>query len=422
MSWYWYLVGILALAVLMVVHESGHFFVARAFGMRVTKFSIGFGPTFFRIVPKDGYYWFTSAADRVQLRLWKHDPERHGPTVYQVGMIPFLAYVQIAGMNPLEEIDDTDKGSYVNAGVVGRILTIFAGPAANYLFASVLFFASFFFGGRPATHDEVTSEVVVLDGRPAAAAHMKSGDRVVEIDGVPVASWDKMAENVSRHPGQTITIVVEHGGQRVPLTITTDNEHGKGKIGVTPFTHRVPVSAAESLQLAIKTPAIFVRDQIVSIGQWAAGKAQGELSGPAGMVKETARAAQSGWIDLLYLLGALSALLGAFNLFPIPALDGGRLMFLGYEATTRRRPNARIEANVHAIGLVMMLGLMLYVTFVNDLRLTGRPPLDADKAAAPSAATAQPSTTGEAPAQAGPTASPDHVGGDPRTPGPAGGK
>jgi regulator of sigma E protease len=386
MSWYWYVVGILALAVLMVVHESGHFFVARAFGMRVNKFSIGFGPTFFRIVPEDGYYWFTSAADRVRLRLWKHDPERHGPTIYQVGMIPFLAYVQIAGMNPLEDIDEKDKGSYANAGVVGRILTIFAGPAANYLFASVLFFASFFFGGRPPMHDEVTSEVVVIDGRPAAAAQMKSGDRVVEIDGVPVSSWDKMAENISRHPGQPITIVVEHKGQRVALAVTPDNEHGKGKIGVMPFAHRVPVSAREALVLAVKKPAEFVRENMVAIGQWLAGKAQGELSGPAGMVRETAKAAQSGWVDLLYFLGALSALLGAFNLFPIPALDGGRLLFLGYEAITRRRANAKIEANIHAIGLVMMLGLMLYVTFVNDLRLTGRPPLDAGPPSPPPAA------------------------------------
>ena len=108
-------------------------------------------------------------------------------------------------------------------------------------------------------------------------------------------------------------------------------------------------------------------------GQWASGKAQGELSGPARIVKETAKAAKSGWVDLLELLGVLSAYLAAFNLLPVPALDGARLMFLGYEAATRRRPNARIEANVHAIGLVMMLGLMLYVTFVNDLRLTGRP-------------------------------------------------
>ena len=285
MSWYWYVVGVLALAVLMIVHESGHFFVARAFGMRVNKFSIGFGPTFFRLVPEDGYYWFTSAADRVRLRLWKHDPERHGPTIYQVGMIPFLAYVQIAGMNPLEDIDEKDKGSYVNAGVVGRILTIFAaGPAANYLFASVLFFASFFFGGRPPMHDEVTSEVVVLDGRPAAAATVKSGDRVVEIDGIPVNSWgqdggEHLTPPRARRSPSSSSVV----GSAFLFTVTPDDEHGKrDKIGVTPFTHRVPVSAKESFQLAIKTPALFVRDQIVSIGQWASAKRRGSFPGPPG--------------------------------------------------------------------------------------------------------------------------------------------
>ena len=404
MSWYWYVVGALALALLMVVHESGHFFVARAFGMRVNKFSIGFGPTFFKIVPKDGYYWFTSAGDRVHVRMWKHDAERHGPTIYQVGMIPFLAYVQIAGMNPLEEVEDQDKGSYVNASVLGRILTIFAGPLANYLFASVLFFGSVFFGGRPATHDEITSEVLVLDGRPAAAASMKSGDRVVEIDGVPVTSWDTMAANISRHPGQKVTVVVERGGQRVPLTVTPDNESGKGKIGVTTVNRRVPVNARESMRLAVQMPAIVVRDSLVGLGQWASGKAQGELSGPARIVKETAKAAKSGWVDLLDLLGVLSAYLAAFNLLPIPALDGARLMFLGYEAATRRRANARIEANVHAIGLVMMIGLMLYVTFVNDLRLTGRPLPESDRPAstvAPAAAPAAPAGDHPTPGPAG---------------------
>src|SRR6185369_15846557 len=101
-SVYAYPVAILGLAMLMVVHECGHFFIARAFGMRVTKFSIGFGPTFFKVEPKDGHFWFTTAMGRVRLKMWKHDPARHGPTVYQVGMIPFLAYVQIAGMNPFE--------------------------------------------------------------------------------------------------------------------------------------------------------------------------------------------------------------------------------------------------------------------------------------------------------------------------------
>ncbi len=391
MSWYWYVVGALGLALLMVVHESGHFFVARAFGMRVTRFSIGFGPTFFKIVPEDGYFWFTAAADRIRLRLWKHDPERHGPTVYQVAMIPFLAYVQIAGMNPLEDVDADDKGSYANAGVVGRIATIVAGPLANYLFASVLFFASFFFGGREVRGTDVS----VLENRPAAAATIKTGDRIVEINGVPVQEWDQMAEIISQHPDEAIPVVIERGGERIPLTVTPAGDRGKGKIGVASIgpIHKVPVSAREASLRALTTPAVVVRDQVVGLSQFVMGKAEGELSGPAGMVKATAKAAQLGWTMLLYFLGMLSALLGAFNLVPFPALDGGRLMFLGYEATTRRRANARIEANIHVIGFAMMIGLVLYVTVVNDLRLTGRPPPDFERAA-PAAAPATPAPTG----------------------------
>jgi regulator of sigma E protease len=358
------LLGILGLALLMIVHEGGHYFAARAFGMRVTKFSIGFGPTFFKIVPKDGHYWFTTAADKVRLRLWRHDPEKHGPTIYQVGMIPFLAYVQIAGMNPLEEIDPNDKGSYANASLIGRILTIFGGPFANYVFASVLFFFSFFFGGR----DFRTTEVAVIDGRPAAAAGVKTGDRVVEIGGVPVQEFDQMAEVISKNPGQTIPIVVDRGGERVSLSVTPSNEGGKGKIGVSTRepAKKVPVTVKEAAVMALTAPPVVVKDLVMVISQAITGKVEGELAGPAGIVKATARAAKSGWTDLLWFLGMLSAYLGGFNLIPFPALDGGRLMFLGYEATTRRRPNARIEAHIHAIGLVMMLGLMVYVTVFKD--------------------------------------------------------
>src|SRR5215471_11181050 len=119
-----YFVAILGLAVLMIVHEAGHFFAARHFDMRVVRFSIGFGPT-----------------------LWKHQP-KGSPTVYQVAIIPFLAYVQIAGMNPYEENDPRDKGSYMNASLWARIVTIAAGPLTNYFFASVLFFISFMIGGK----------------------------------------------------------------------------------------------------------------------------------------------------------------------------------------------------------------------------------------------------------------------------------
>lgn len=384
----WNLVGILALAVLMIVHECGHFFVARAFGMRVTKFSIGFGPTFFKIEPRDGYYWFTSALGRVRLRLWEHVPDRHGPTVYQVAMIPFLAYVQIAGMNPLEEIDEEDKGSYANASLLGRVLTIFGGPAANYVFASVVFFFAFLVGGRPVQTPidaPGTTQVTVLPGRPAETAKVQSGDRIVEVDTVPVSSWKEMAEQISKHPGQAIPIVVERGGQRIALSVTPDNQKGQGKIGVQAVERTEPVSAKEALVLSVKTPPIVVKSQLVGIRDWAAGRVDGELSGPVGMVRETAKVAAESWVKLLFLVGTLSGVLALFNMLPIPALDGGRLLFLCYEAATRRRPNARIEAQIHLVGLVMMLGLMVYVT-MNDMFRGSRTPADARPASSSSAA------------------------------------
>lgn len=363
----WYVVGALGLALLMVVHEGGHFYAARAFGMRVTKFSIGFGPTFFKILPKDGFFWFTTAGERVRMKLWKHDPERHGPTVYQVAMIPFLAYVQIAGMNPLEEIDPEDKGSYANASLIGRIVTIFAGPVANYLFASLLFFFSFLIGGKPAPPQEpLGTDVSVVEGRPAAAAGIKDGDRVVEINGEAVQEWKRMAEIISENPEKPIAVVVLRNDERVPLTVTPANDNGKGRIGVATPERKVPVTAKEAAWLAIASPPQVVKNLVIGLGQLVTGKVEGELAGPVGIVKETGKAAQRGWAELLFILGAISAYLGAFNLIPFPALDGGRLMFLGYEATTRRRPNARIEAHIHAIGLVMMLGLMLYVTVAKD--------------------------------------------------------
>jgi regulator of sigma E protease len=127
------------------------------------------------------------------------------------------------------------------------------------------------------------------------------------------------------------------------------------------------VTAKEAGYLAITRPPIVVKELVTGMWQYLSGKVEGELGGPVRIVQETARAAESGWTELLIFLGILSAYLGAFNLLPFPALDGGRLMFLGIEAATRRRANAKIEARIHAIGFVLLLSLVLYVTFAKDL-------------------------------------------------------
>ena len=329
-----YIAALLGLGLLMVVHEGGHLLAARAFGMRVIRFSVGFGPA-----------------------LWRYQPSG-SQTVYQVALIPFLAYVQIAGMNPLEEVDPDDKGSYANAPVHARISAIFAGPLANYLFASVLFFTALMVGGRP----EPTTEIELMPEGVAKQAKLHDHDKVMAIDGKPIRSWNALRETVLANPGRTLKFEVERKGHRVVVPITPKSKDGSGFIGVRPVPRMVPVSLSEASLESVVAPARVVENFVVVMGQIVTGKVPLQLTGPVGIVRETKRAAERSWTDYLDLLGVLSAYLGAFNLVPFPALDGGRLMFLGYEATTRRRPNAKVEAQIHAIGLLMLLTLIAVVS------------------------------------------------------------
>jgi regulator of sigma E protease len=363
----YYLLGILGLGLLMVVHEAGHMLAARSFGMRVTRFSIGFGPTLVRVEPEEGWFWLVTAAGKVRVRLFRHDPARHGPTVYQIALIPFLAYVQVAGMNPMEELEPDDKGSYANASVFGRIVTIAGGPLANYLFASVLFFLSLFFGGRLVPSEHPT-EISPMPDHPAAVAGLEAGDRVVEINRTATPDWKTMAEAISASAGKPVEVVVERAGERKSFTVTPRSEGGRGLIGVRPMHKRQSVGVGESLRLSLERPALVVRELAIGLYQVFTRKTQPELAGPVGIVKETARVAKSGWTDLVDFLAMLSAYLGAFNLIPFPALDGGRLVFLGFEAATRRKPNATAESAVHFVGLVLLLSLIGWVTFAKDLR------------------------------------------------------
>ncbi|MBN2193663.1 MAG: site-2 protease family protein [Polyangiaceae bacterium] len=369
------LLGILGLALLIIVHESGHLVIARAFGMRVVRFSIGIGPV-----------------------LWRHQP-RGSETVYQIALVPFLAYVQISGLNPYEEIDPEDRSSYANASVVARISTIFAGPLANYLFASVLFFAAVMVAGGVL---EPSLEVKVVPDRAAAAGGMRDGDRIVAIDGETLRDWDHMRDIVRDRPNAPIDLTVQRGEEILHLAITPryDAEQGGGLIGVySAREERIPMSLSEATIYAVVKPPVVVKATVVSLVELITGRQKPEFMGPVGIAQTTGRAAQSGWDTFFLWLGILSAYFGAFNLFPFPGLDGGRLVFLIYEAVTRRRPDARIEAHVHAVGLIVLLALIAVVT-VSDFRriVTGSPEPDAPASSASarppaSGATAPPSAT-----------------------------
>jgi len=335
------LVGILGLALLMVVHEAGHHLAARLFGMRVIKFSIGFGPALFRHQPKGS------------------------STIYQVALIPFLAYVQIAGMNPFEPSDPSDRGSYANASLLGRITTIFAGPLANYLFASILFFFAFALGGKLVP----SLSVDVVRGGAAEQGKMKDKDRIVAIDGRRLSSWDDMRKIVQASPNRALEVEVMRDGTPLILKVTPTPrpDTGQGQLGVETLGERQPMALGESLVRSVVEPAVLASSLVVGLARLVTGREKVQLTGPLGIVGETGRAAERGVSVFIGFLGALSTYLGVFNLLPFPALDGGRLMFLGYEAVVRRRPNPQLEARIHAVGLVMLLTLIAVVS-VFDIR------------------------------------------------------
>jgi len=209
----------------------------------------------------------------------------------------------------------------------------------------------------------------VMDG-PAKAAKVLDGDTIVSIDGHKVAEWEDLRRRVMASSNRPIQVGVVRKGKELTIPVQPMIREGHPMIGVSPVTKQVPVALREATVESLVRPAIVVENLVVGLSRIITGKDKPQLSGPVGIVRETSRAAERSWSDYLIWLGILSAYLGGFNLLPFPALDGGRLAFLTYEAVTRRRPNAQVEAKVHFFGLVMLLALIAVVSVfdVVDIR------------------------------------------------------
>ena len=333
--------AIFGISFLVIVHEAGHYLAARAFGMRVLRFSIGLGPA-----------------------LWKHKP-KDSPTTFQICALPLLAYVQIDGMNPTDEVDPKDPTLYPNKGVFARIVVIFAGPLANYLAAAAIAFGLHLVGGWPTPHDEI--EVFFPDKHsPAHDAELVRGDRFLEIAGTPVTSYQEIVDATSAHRDQRTSYLMERDGERIELFATpTANEDGDVRLGVHLATRRTwaypTTGVGEAARAALVKPLEATLMTLAGIAHLIEQRTTDGMTSAVGMTKVLAQSLQIAPQLYVMLIFQLSVALGLFNLLPFPALDGGRLAFLGYEVITRRRANERVEAAVHTLGLVFLLGLVAFV-------------------------------------------------------------
>ncbi len=334
------LLVIVAFGALVVVHELGHFAVARLSRMRVERFSVGFGPLLLR--------------------------RRRGDTEWALSAIPFGGYVKIAGMGPGEEVREGDAGAYANQPAWRRFLVILGGPAMNYVFAvlvAALMLSSM--GFREADPGTLVGEV--LPGGAAARAGIQAGDRVTAIDGRTVGTWGEFVGEVVARPGRTAQLTVERDGKTVGIAVTPDDVGGRGRLGIAQGTRVVRTDTAHAVVAAFRITNERARDILAGLGQMVTGRQRAELRGPLGIAQEMARSARAGAAPFVTIVWFISIALALFNLLPIPALDGGRLVFLVYEIVTRRRVDQRVENLVHLAGFIALFGLLVAVTLFGDL-------------------------------------------------------
>jgi len=335
-------VAIFGISLLVIVHEFGHYLAARAFGMRVLRFSIGFGPTLASFRPKGS------------------------DTTFQICAIPFLAYVMIAGMNPAEEYERDDETLFPNKGVMARIITVAGGPFANYLAASVLTFGLALFAWPDKVEPLEPMTVGMVDAStPAGKAGLQVDDVITEANGEPIKNVEDLIRVTRPRAGQPTSYVYVRNGKSTTVTITPRDNDGVGQIGVSAKSKEFyrSLSFKEAAWEAVRQPFVMSQATLAGMANMIKQKTTEGLTGPVGMGKAVVAQAQRGLTHYIQILIYISVALGMFNLLPFPGLDGGRLVFLGYELITRRRANERVEAVVHAVGIVFLLGVIVLVTW-----------------------------------------------------------
>jgi regulator of sigma E protease len=359
-----YLVPFLFVLTLVVFfHELGHFLVARRCGVRVLVFSIGFGPELF------GFN------------------DRHG-TRWKVSAIPLGGYVKFFGDENAASVPDPvvlaamseeeRRHSFVHQPVARRAAIVVAGPLANFVLAIAIFAALFMVFGKPSTSPRVDA---VQPGSAAEAAGFKPGDLVLAINGRPIESFPDMQQIVSTSAGETLEFEVDRGGLKVALKATPTlreskdrfgNVHRIGVLGITRSpspedTHFQPVGPVKALELGVQRTWFVVERTLSYIGGVISGReAADQLGGPIRIAQVSGQVATEGLASLFSLAAVLSVSIGLLNLFPVPLLDGGHLLFYGIEAVRGRPLSERAQEVGFRIGLAIVVMLMIFATY-NDL-------------------------------------------------------
>lgn len=336
--------------VLILVHEFGHFLVARALGIGVEIFCLGFGPMLLK--------------------------KRIGKTLYAVALVPLGGFVKLVGESDQEDVPEELKGqSFTERPVRHRLFVVLGGPLSNIFFALLLFFGLGLLGAeRPAA---VVGEV--LQGTPAFVAGIRPGDRILQINEKTLKSWDELLGIIQGSKGKPLALEVLRGGKHIQVFVvprlgSREDVFGENKpawmIGVAPNPQArvfVRYGPLQALRNGAEDTFRLVKLTFVALYKMLTGAmSYKNIAGPIQIFALAGEQARSGIASALFFLAIISVNLGVINLFPVPVLDGGHVLFLTVEGITGRMPSMKTREIAQQVGLFILLALMI-LAFFNDI-------------------------------------------------------
>lgn len=349
MSW---LIAVLMLGLLVLVHEAGHFVVARWSGVRVLRFSIGFGPI-----------------------LWKRTL---GGTEYALSLLPLGGYVKMAGEEQIDRVRPA-KDEFLAQPIRVRARIIAAGPLVNALVSVVTLWVVLVTG-----YPELLPVIgKVMDEMPASAAGLQEGDRVRALDGTPVQTWDELTKHVQQAADRPVTVAIERAGASMELVVTPKPREITDPFGRTKRVGLIGVSPSGEFSTYQVSPMDAFRKTAEKEWEWlghiglslwslCTGRISPKesLTGPIGIMYIAAEATKMGLGSLLYLVSLFSLSLAVFNVFPLPILDGGHLLFLALEKLKGKPVSLRVQEKAAQVSMALLLALVVLVC-INDVSRFG---------------------------------------------------
>ncbi len=332
-----FLIAVAMLGLIIFVHELGHFLTAKFFKMPVSEFSIGMGPQVFSLDTKE--------------------------TTYSFRAIPIGGYVNIEGM----EVGSQVENGFNSKPAYQRFIVLFAGVFMNFLTAFLIIFSIAQMSGRMEYEEKAIIGALVKGG--ANEQVLKVDDKILELDGKKITLWTDIPEVTKEAiDKKEISAVIERDGkeQKLVLKLTKDEENNRVVLGISPKSKKTNLSFTESLIFAKNSFVSILKDTVGGLFTLFSGKADlKEISGPVGILKVVGEVSKFGWTSIASLAVILSINIGVLNLLPIPALDGGRIIFVLLELF-RIKVNKKWEENLHKFGMVVLLFFIVMIS-VNDV-------------------------------------------------------